>query len=1103
MADPVDPKDAGKISHLPPLNIVTGDELIEVVALDQFGVLKNYRLLVNKIRTNQGLSAYEVAVKNGFQGTESEWLASLHGQSAYALAKQLGFEGTEQEWLDSLVGPGAYETAVEQGFTGTKQEWLDSMKGQSAYQLAVLLGFDGDEAAWLASLVGKSAYQTWLDLPGNAGKTEAMFIASIKGEKGDKGDTGAVGPEGPKGEQGETGPQGLKGDKGDTGAAGAPGEEGPVGPAGAKGDKGDTGAQGPKGDKGDKGDTGAEGPQGLKGDKGDKGDIGAPGKVVNIKDTVTEEDFEENIFPLTTHTIGDGWFVTNNESTVLWIWTYALTGAGGRWENSDNLRGPSGTGLTIKGKWPDALPLPVSGALKGDTYGWKNALYTYMLKPNQLEEIPANMDYFQIVPEGPKGDTGPQGPVGLKGDTGPRGLPGEARAPYTIVDNLTTADDLPGVNSAKAEEAYTVDMPDGSKHLWVFSPVQVKWLDTGPISGPRGAQGPKGDKGDAGAAGAQGPKGDKGDTGEQGPAGPTGAEGEQGEQGPQGPAGRNVEIENSYETLALLEAATVVVGKAYSVQDTNTLYYVKALPATVVSGNLVDLGSFKGEKGDTGAAGPAGAKGDKGDTGATGAGLVISGTKANEAAIKAIVTPVEQETWEALDTGDIWIYAKGAWVNLGPFHGPKGDKGDTGPAGAKGDKGDTGEAGPQGPAGAKGDKGDKGDVGPIGPEGPKGDQGDPGAGLETIGSYPTISNAPAASAANKGKAVNTDDQGLYINIDGTAWVNIGPAGAPGPRGPKGDRGSEWLIWLDGMTDPNNSPNFGQAGDWVMDPTGWAWKKESTTWIKVYQYFSAGVQEVPTEDLQKKMVRFNGGWIVLPVDAPPAIAANVGKKFVWNVIAVDSGGWAEYVPFTFPEPTADGKSYNRRRATGQETGAWVEAAAPGIADITGATAGRQYVRQATSATTGTWVEFAGITGPTETGKRFIRTSTAWEEFNTYSLSVQSVGQAAATTAVDLRINQVIEVDHRTATNKIINLTNPPTAGRAQTVVVIVRGNGNGTGTCVFQLNGAAVEWNAETPPTFGAGKNVVTILVASTTLAANPAITTTYAIGSSGAQTSAV
>jgi hypothetical protein len=50
---------------------------------------------------------------------------------------------------------------------------------------------------------GKSAYQVWLAQPGNAGKTEAQYIASLKGAKGDTGATGPQGPTGAKGDKGD------------------------------------------------------------------------------------------------------------------------------------------------------------------------------------------------------------------------------------------------------------------------------------------------------------------------------------------------------------------------------------------------------------------------------------------------------------------------------------------------------------------------------------------------------------------------------------------------------------------------------------------------------------------------------------------------------------------------------------------------------------------------------------------------------------------------------------------------------------------------------------------------------------------------------------
>lgn len=197
-----DPRDAGKISNLPPLDIATGDELMEVVARDRSGELVNYRMLISKIRTNAGLSAYELAVKNGFEGTEQDWLKSLEGQSAYQLWRQQpGNSGkTEEQFLASLRG----ETGPRgpMGYEGPKGEQGDR-------------GFTGDD--------GKSAYQTWLELPGNAGKTEAQFIESLKGEPGPKGEQGEVGPEGPPG---ETGPRGLQGEPGPEGTPGTNGTDG-------------------------------------------------------------------------------------------------------------------------------------------------------------------------------------------------------------------------------------------------------------------------------------------------------------------------------------------------------------------------------------------------------------------------------------------------------------------------------------------------------------------------------------------------------------------------------------------------------------------------------------------------------------------------------------------------------------------------------------------------------------------------------------------------------------------------------------------------------------------------------------------------------------
>lgn len=49
-----------------------------------------------------GLSAYQIALNNGFVGSVTDWIDSLKGDSAYDIALNNGFVGTEEEWLESL-----------------------------------------------------------------------------------------------------------------------------------------------------------------------------------------------------------------------------------------------------------------------------------------------------------------------------------------------------------------------------------------------------------------------------------------------------------------------------------------------------------------------------------------------------------------------------------------------------------------------------------------------------------------------------------------------------------------------------------------------------------------------------------------------------------------------------------------------------------------------------------------------------------------------------------------------------------------------------------------------------------------------------------------
>ena len=79
-----------------------------------------------------GESAYQVAVRNGFVGSEADWLKSLKGDKGNPGEK--GEKGDAGRGINGERGRSAYEVAQRNGFTGTEQEWLISLKGPKGDQ---------------------------------------------------------------------------------------------------------------------------------------------------------------------------------------------------------------------------------------------------------------------------------------------------------------------------------------------------------------------------------------------------------------------------------------------------------------------------------------------------------------------------------------------------------------------------------------------------------------------------------------------------------------------------------------------------------------------------------------------------------------------------------------------------------------------------------------------------------------------------------------------------------------------------------------------------------------------------------------------------------
>lgn len=210
----------------------------------------------------------------------------------------------------------AYGIAVKHGFTGTEEEWLDSLKGEKGEPF-VWGGYYDTYSEMIAEhptgtdpeayLVGMDLY-VW-DPEKQAWKNNGS-VKGPPGERGEKGDTGEQGPQGIPGQQGETGPKGEQGPQGDPGPKGDPGTDGAPGESagfgiisaevdnttgnpsvevqtsgpntgknitftfkGIKGETGETGPRGPEGPAGPQGPQGGQGPQGEKGETGTGLDI--------------------------------------------------------------------------------------------------------------------------------------------------------------------------------------------------------------------------------------------------------------------------------------------------------------------------------------------------------------------------------------------------------------------------------------------------------------------------------------------------------------------------------------------------------------------------------------------------------------------------------------------------------------------------------------------------------------------------------------------------------------------------------------------------------------------------------------------------------------
>lgn len=490
--------------------------------------------------------------------------------------------GLQVEFKDAaeivLKGKSAYDIAVDDGFVGTEEEWLESLAGKSAYEQWIEAGNIGSVSQFLESLIGeegKSAYEVWQEIPGNDGKPVADFIAAIKGTRGEDGlsayDIALV--------------LGFVGDE----EAWLKSLEGKMG-------------------------------QGL-----------------NILANISADELQD-IIDAGDAVPGDGYIVGS--------YLHAFNGE--TWVKSNSLQGPKGQGLNYLGEWNSGVALPMdSNFVAGDTYVWKNSLWTLVEEPTRK--------WVDIGVPGPTGrsayqvwlDAGNAGSeatflASLKGDRGLQGARG--------TDGTNGRD---GTNGKDGKSAYQL------------------WLDAGNsgsnaefLASLKGKQGDRGEQGDPAVAFTI--KGRFTEVSQLPAEGiPTEAYYVKRD--------LYVWIDTAFENFGSLNGAS-----AYETWVDQ--------PANAGKTELEFLASLKGKDGTNGTNGRDGVDGIDGTNGTN---LQVKGRRANLAAIQLIAAPADQDAYTADDTGHLHIFVTPDWIDAGKFRGVDGTNGTNGTDGVDGTNGES------------------------------------------------------------------------------------------------------------------------------------------------------------------------------------------------------------------------------------------------------------------------------------------------------------------------------------------------------------------------------------------------------------------------------
>lgn len=815
----------------------------------------------------EGKSAYEVAVDNGYQGTESEWLISLKGQDGIGLRILGSFASTDNlPTQDMLSGDAYIIQSVMYVWDTTKWSPVGQQgpAGASAYEVALKNGFVGSQVQWLASLVGQKGDQGIQGEKGDPGKNAAAIntkgkvadeaslptsnntpgdgyfiglnlwiwtgdtwedVGEVKGEKGD---------EGPQGKEGPIGPQGkdiyaLAVDNGFTGTFADF-------LAQYKGEKGDRGNDGPRGLKGPDGKSAydvavANGYQGtaaqwLASLKGSKGDVGAGITLLGTKP-------DNGSLPTDgSQKLGDAYLI----DTHVWIYN------GTSWIDGGEVRGPTGK---------SAYELAVDNGFNGSVQAWLTSL--------KGADGAAGLSAYEVAKAAGFAGSEAQWLLSLKGTQGDAGksayeiakangyagtetewltsLKGTNSIALNYKGLVTAAPDTTG---AVLGDAYLVQT-GGVTKLVVFQDGAFK--DAGKVQG------------DAGKSAYQSAV----DSGFQG----TEAQWIASLKGDAGKSAYQVAVDGGFQGNQAAWLATLVGKSAYQ----------SAKDAGYNGTEAQWLAQLQG------------------------AGLTPKGGVATKAALDAITGASKGDTYIVAATsgdssaGHMFVYNGNVFVDLGNVRGDKGDKGDTG----VGQIGPTGKSaydvavaggftgneaawlatlvGPDGKSAydVAVDQGYTGDLASwlLTLKGDKGEKGDIGPGVSIMGKKASSADLPTTGEYGQGYLISGD----FWGWTGSQYENLGPIQGPkgdtglrgltglkgdtgekGDTGLKGDTGSLWIV----RSGPPSAVD-GRINDYYVDSSSLQfYQKTSATLWSPLGYLGGGNVNDATHDGKRK-VRYEGGW----------------------------------------------------------------------------------------------------------------------------------------------------------------------------------------------------------------------------------------------------